>query len=556
MSVNTRGNGRPALRRAGGLIRSLWRDRRGAAAIYVAISAPVLLGIGALSIDLGRLMSVNTELQSAADAAAMAGAAELDQTTGARDRARATAAGAVANLQTFATGGADVTIDTTDCADPPVPPCIRFLKELPADDNTSIKAQHVAASDQEARYIDVHVATRTVTNGLIRLVGGPAVAATSATAVAGYQYVICGIPLMFMCNPSEPAGNTDLDLPVDTALLEGKQMELFHQGGGGSLTPGDFGLVCPAGTEKNNDCGGNSVRDALASTVGHCAVLVTTKPGATLSAVRTGINARFDYFTEQAKSDNNIPWREQEKFTPAANVIQGGQMNVGNATRCEYTDLPATQALGMPRDQCHLDDNCDVNGAIAGNPRVGDGTWDYKEYFRINQGCNQSANPTCKPADWAGITGGTGWPPTRYEVYRYEIERLPEVIVTPGQTIYDAGGNPVETTAENGHSQCFQGTPPDIPGYNYYPAKVRDATLLDDRRIVQFAVLNCNALAAGGYDTSGKFSIATEDLMYVFLTQPMADPSASELYGEILGPLDENTVDSMKRIMLQLYRRS
>ncbi len=79
MLMNTMGNGRPALRRVGGLIRSLWRDRRGAVAIYVSISMPMLLGIAAISLDLGRLMSVNTDLQSAADAAAMAGAAELDR---------------------------------------------------------------------------------------------------------------------------------------------------------------------------------------------------------------------------------------------------------------------------------------------------------------------------------------------------------------------------------------------------------------------------------------------------------------------------------------------
>ena len=89
MLMNTMGNGRPALRRVGGLIRSLWRDRRGAVTIYIAASMPVLMGIGAMSLDLGRLMTVNTELQSAADAAAMAGAAELDQKTGARNNARA-----------------------------------------------------------------------------------------------------------------------------------------------------------------------------------------------------------------------------------------------------------------------------------------------------------------------------------------------------------------------------------------------------------------------------------------------------------------------------------
>ncbi len=555
MLMNTMGNGRPEPKRARGL-RSLWRDRRGAVAIYVAISMPMLLGIGALSIDLGRLMSVNTELQSAADAAAMAGARELDQFPGSRDRARAVAAGAVANLQTFATGGADVTIDTTNCANPPVAPCIRFLKKLPASDNDPIKISDRATTDKEARFIEVHVASRTVTNGLIRLVGGPAVASTSATAVAGHQDMVCDIPLMYMCNPSEPAGNTDLELPVDFALRDGKQMELFHQGGGGKLSPGDFGLVCPVGTEGNNDCGGDAVKEAIASTSGQCARLVTTKTGNTLSQARTGVNARFDFWTSQAKDSSNNPWRDQDRFQPAANVTQGGEFKINNATRCEYDPLPATQAVGLPRDQCHVDDDCEVNGAIAGNERVGDGTWDYREYFRINHGCDQNTNPNCKPADWDGITGAASWPPIRYEVYRYELERLPEQIVMPGQTIYDAGGNPVDTTAENGHSQCFQGTPPDIPGYNYYPAKQRDATLLGDRRIFPFAVLNCNALDAAGYDTNGKFTYKTDNLAYVFLTEPMSDPSGSELYGEILAPVDEADVDSLTRIMLQLYRRS
>ncbi len=554
MLMNTMGNGRPEPKRARGL-RSLWRDRRGAATIYVVISMPMLLGIGALSIDLGRLMTVNTELQSAADAAAMAGAAELAQLPGSRDRARAAAAGAVANLQTFATGEADITIGTTDCADPPVAPCIRFLKVLPNTDDAPIMFNDVAAADDEARYIDVHVAARTVTNGLIRLVGGPAIASTSATAVAGQQLMVCNIPLMFMCNPSEPAGNTDLYLPVDTALLEGKQLELFHQGGGGTLTPGDFGLICPAGTENNDNCGGGDVMEALASTTGQCARLVTTKTGATLSQVRTGINVRFDFFTQQAKS-NGVPWRDLDKFAPAANVTQGGEMQINNPTRCEYNPLPATQAVGLPRDQCHIDDDCEVNGAIAGNPRVGDGNWDYKEYFRINNGCDQNANPTCKPADWDGITGAASWPPTRYEVYRYELERMPEVVVTPGQTIYDTSGNPVETTAENGHTQCFQGTPPDIPGYNSFPAKVRDATLLGDRRVLPVAILNCNALEAAGYDTTGTFSISSDDMVYVFLTEPMGDPSVANMYGEVLAPLDDLATDSLTRIMLQLYRRS
>ncbi len=544
-----------------GLPRSLARNVRGSVAVYVAITAPVLLGIGALAVDLGRLMTVNTELQNAADAAAMAGADELDRLSGARDRAKATAKDAVANLQTFATGGAEVTISTADCADVAAgDPCMRFLKSLPADDGDPITNANLAATDKEARFIEVNVGTRTVTNVLIRLVGGPAIASTSATAVAGNDPLYCNVPPMFMCNPTEPPGNTDLELSVFAGpSVEGRQMEMFHQGAGGSLTPGNFGLLCPLGTESQQNCGGSSVRDALASTTGTCisADTVTTKTGVTLEMVRTGVNARSDYWTFQATDDDNVPWRQQDRFQPAANVTQGGEKDggVGNFARCEYDPLPATQAMGLPRDQCHLDGNCDtVPGNINGYARIGDGNWDYRKYFRINHGCDLNSNASCIPSDWGPLTQGA-WPPTRYEVYRYELEKAPEAIVMPNQTIYDSGGNPTATTAENGHAQCFTGTPPPIPGYNYFPDKKRDLTLLADRRIMRVAVANCYALEANGITTNGKFSFQPAELVYVFLTETMKNPSDSELYVEILGPLDKGAQDVLARDVVQLYRR-
>jgi Flp pilus assembly protein TadG len=51
--------------------------RRGAVAVYVAASGVVLLGFAALAVDAGRLYLGKTELQVAADAAALAGANEL-----------------------------------------------------------------------------------------------------------------------------------------------------------------------------------------------------------------------------------------------------------------------------------------------------------------------------------------------------------------------------------------------------------------------------------------------------------------------------------------------
>lgn len=72
------------------------RRQHGAVAIMFAISVFVLFGFMALAIDLGRTYVVRTELQNAADAAALAGAVELNQTatgvTNAVNRAIAIAA--------------------------------------------------------------------------------------------------------------------------------------------------------------------------------------------------------------------------------------------------------------------------------------------------------------------------------------------------------------------------------------------------------------------------------------------------------------------------------
>ena len=45
------------------------------------------------------------------------------------------------------------------------------------------------------------------------------------------------------------------------------------------------------------------------------------------------------------------------------------------------------------------------------------------------------------------------------------------------------------------------------------------------------------------------------EFVYVFMTEPMKNPSDSEIYAEIIGALDEGAVDSLSRDIVQLYRR-
>jgi uncharacterized membrane protein len=72
-------------------LRTLIGDERGAVAIYVGVMSFLLVGVGALAIDLGRLYTLETELQKLADSRAIAAAAELDGESDAIDRATAAA---------------------------------------------------------------------------------------------------------------------------------------------------------------------------------------------------------------------------------------------------------------------------------------------------------------------------------------------------------------------------------------------------------------------------------------------------------------------------------
>ena len=190
--------------------RSLWRhlvalqgDRRGAVAIYFGVTMAVLIGVGAFTVDLGRVFSVGSELQSAAEALALAGAAELDGETDAIDRANLAVFGSltgddpiIVNGKTFA-GAGDVPASS-----------VRFLHSLPPDD-VPIDASFETTDPLVARFIEVTVTPATIRNLFIPVVGGPLSIAHSAVTVAGFTQVICQFPPLMICNPYETPTNSN-----------------------------------------------------------------------------------------------------------------------------------------------------------------------------------------------------------------------------------------------------------------------------------------------------------------------------------------------------------
>src|SRR3954452_4176617 len=85
---------------------TLWRNSDGAVAPIVALSLTALLAAGGIAFDYAHLAAMDTELQDAADHAALAGATQLDGTDGARDRATQAAQHLITNKTRFAKGDA------------------------------------------------------------------------------------------------------------------------------------------------------------------------------------------------------------------------------------------------------------------------------------------------------------------------------------------------------------------------------------------------------------------------------------------------------------------
>ena len=68
--------------------RHLWRDRSGVVAIIVALVSPVIFGTAALAVDVGRLVFLESQLQTAADAAALAAATSFNDAATAQSLAQ------------------------------------------------------------------------------------------------------------------------------------------------------------------------------------------------------------------------------------------------------------------------------------------------------------------------------------------------------------------------------------------------------------------------------------------------------------------------------------
>ena len=490
---------RPARQPASNPVTRLARDDEGAILLFWAFALAAILGIVALSFDLGRVASTQSELQSYADHVALAAAGELDGKADAILRAQGAAATLIADSQTFGTGGqalssADFTLD--------------FFATLPPSDLTAMTAP--TSVPEDAVYARVRLTPKTVPytfGAALQVLTGTARADPSvgAVAVAGFTQYACDITPMMFCIPSP---SFDADNPATVGDL----IRLRSGGQGAAWGPGNFGFLEPTtlALDASGSCAGSggtgpTLRCVLGAVgnITQCFAVrgVNTEPGQKVGITNAALNTRFDMWSGAMQSEKNNP-----VYAPAPNVIKGIEPKSGNACAWNNTQ-PTADTAALPRDDC-----------FGGCAPYGDGAW--------------SAGRATYVAKNYGGTDPHPSATTRHQYYLAEIAA--------------AGGGSATTQILTGRSET--GRPMCSPNQSADP----------DRRVIIAAGIDCTANPISGRATA----VPVHQMVKMFITEPVVDNGSTnglDIYAEIIGRADSpgaGTVGSgaIFHDVVQLYR--
>lgn len=511
-------------------IRAFWHDQRGIALILVSVTLPAIIGFSLLAIDMSRVNNLHNDLQKAADAFALAGAAELDGLPGSWARAERAMATLVANQAAFSTVGTNGRFTLTSGQPGGTARCNSagniswcFLKTLPALDGTPVSSANYANATQsvgedETAFIEVTIAP----TGFASIFPASFLTGNSASnslnvaarATAGFTSGVCDYTPVFMCNPYEDTSITDGVTLEQAAQLRKYRRRQIVLRGDGSYFPGNFAfLASPFGN------GANQLEKMLAdSKPQNCYSRdgVDTEPGQNAGPVENGINSRFGIDSSNY-SDG-----------PAFNVRKGARngSQFVKSNKVDYETDPL-RGVGLERDSCQITGTCTMMGG-----RMGAGDWNLARYWKANHPLRDSGNG---PGNLPTALAGTGDDlPTRYETYRYENDPNGDG---------DTSDNIVGDVAVSGET----GTPPGAAG-----TRISNP----DRRLLYGAILDCNALTASGMNFSGRQTgIPVRRFGSFFITEPIKD--GKNIYVELVditGKGGSGTLDNYLRDEAQLYR--
>jgi Flp pilus assembly protein TadG len=252
------------------------RDERGIAIIYTAVFLLVSLWFVSLAIDVGKVMAARTELQAAADAAALAGASAIDPLTGVlnQDIARARAAEVALQNNAYEGEPTPVAIDPLTDVEFPEPNQVRVV---------------VRRTEGTGNPVLLHFA---------QTLGLPWLSVTAdATAEINELNAVCEGLAPFA--PSEPPGGLGFFTNCDSSYA--------LKVGAGNSTAGNFQLLdleeCNEDGEDLVGGGGAAIRYYTENGYQCCVSLnqefTLTEPGNKVGPLQQGLEYRWQQDTDK-----------------------------------------------------------------------------------------------------------------------------------------------------------------------------------------------------------------------------------------------------------------
>jgi Flp pilus assembly protein TadG len=493
---------------------ALWRDTSGVILPYIAVLLVVFIGVAALALDGGRAMSLQTQMQKAADALATAGAAELDRLTTSTGRAynAVITSPVLTNSSLF---GGNVAVSS-----------VRFLSVLPTADNMSVVAlctgnSCTTAQSVQARFIEVTVTPISLSTIMptrfVRAAMGPI--STGASAVAGMDQVNCGLTPLFICNPFEQTGDSydqataRLEAADASNMLKRKLIRLADHGPSGTWGPGDFGYLVPEpGTLPTDSCF-PAAGDEIGKATGMDRPLVCVRqngvdllPG-NANAAKDGLNTRFGLYGASFSAACRLAYPPDENVRKGMRPGPGGDwcraVPDGSDSGAGKNWPPgASPTHALPADSCLLDASC------SPQPNIGANNWDCSTYWTDVYG----ASPTYPSPCTSSIT--------RYQIYQAELGGA--------KTIAGPSTAPIE-----------KGTPDACTGTTAGTA---------NRRVIHVAIVNC--MSSPVTIQSNAQNVPVAGFGKFFLTHPTTN--STKPYAEFMGLVDRGS--NVVRDLVQLYR--
>jgi hypothetical protein len=461
------------------------RDTSGAVAPLFATALIGLVSAGALAWDISRGYAMKAELEAAVDAAALAGATQLDGQSDSITRATTADAGALVQNSKRMGDTYEANVVTASSGD-----TIQYL--------TDLTSRTVTTDGAQAQFIEITLAPRPmglILGALVHTGGFNG----RAHAVAGYGSALCKAPPMMVCNPDETASVKTFD--PDAHIGQG--IVLKSAPPGGTWAPGNFGYLSVSGPD-----GIPQAMGSVSPKIECFGETVTTQPGNIASADQY-FNSRFDFYSGSVSSKKSDP-----NYLPSQNTITGRGNSCTPATPV-YTQCGGANPTSMPlpRDCCAYN-NGTCSGPQSGTTVLGDANWEKTKYFAVNH------SGATLPSNWStyGPNPAVGAAPTRYQVYNWENAAINAKIESG--TGYPAGMFS-NTANDKERSSCYTG------------GTVHQTT--PDRRTISIIVANCK-----GQNMNGVANVDVVTYMDLFLTEPvvLSGVGANQrlsIYGEIIG---------------------